>query len=179
MCTSATLSCSRPSARSRGAGVAGGGDVTPKVTVIIPAYNEAKVIREKVENVLRIDYPRECLEIVVASDGSDDGTDEIVREYEGRGVKLRAFAPRAGKISVLNRTVPEAEGEIVVLCDANVMFRPDALNHLVPHFANPRVGAVTGDVRIQTPMRRSGRVRASTTNTNDSSSCRSRSSAPR
>ncbi len=89
------------------------------------------------------------LEIVVASDGSDDGTDEIVREYEGHGVKLRAFAPRAGKISVLNRTVPEAEGEIVVLCDANVMFRPDALNHLVPHFADPRVGAVTGDVRIQ------------------------------
>jgi len=121
----------------------------PLVTLIIPAYNEAKVIREKIENSLRLEYPGDRLEIVVASDGSDDGTNEIVREYESRGVKSRVFVPRAGKISVLNRVVPDAAGEVVVLCDANVMFRPDVLLRLMPHFADPEIGAVTGDVRIQ------------------------------
>jgi poly-beta-1,6-N-acetyl-D-glucosamine synthase len=121
----------------------------PAVTLIIPAYNERSVIRAKLENSLAIDYPRDCLEVVVASDGSDDGTDDIVLEYDSAGVVLRSFSPRAGKVSVLNRTIPEAEGEIVVLCDANVMFEPDALDRLVAHFGDPRVGAVTGDVRIR------------------------------
>ncbi len=124
------------------------GNSRPRLTLVIPAYNERHVIRDKIENSLRIDYPKGDLEIIVASDGSDDGTNEIVSEYGPAGVQLRAFAPRAGKISVLNRTVPEAAGEIVVLCDANVMFWPDALARLVRHFEDPAVGAVTGDVRI-------------------------------
>jgi cellulose synthase/poly-beta-1,6-N-acetylglucosamine synthase-like glycosyltransferase len=124
-------------------------DIQPPVTLIIPAYNEAKVLRPKLENALQIDYPSELLEIIVASDGSSDATDDIAREFADRGVKLRRFEPRSGKISVLNRTVPAAIGEIVVLCDANVMFWPDAVRRLVRHFADPQVGAVTGDVRIQ------------------------------
>ncbi|WP_159452142.1 glycosyltransferase family 2 protein [Singulisphaera sp. GP187] len=121
----------------------------PSVTLIIPAYNEALVIQKKIENSLGLDYPRERLEIIVSSDGSNDGTNEIVRQYEASGVILRAFTPRAGKISVLNLSIPEAIGDIIVLCDANVMFRPDVLRRLMPHFADPEVGAVTGDVRIQ------------------------------
>ncbi len=124
-------------------------DIKPSVTLVIPAYNEIKFIRAKVENSLRIDYPRDRLEIVVASDGSEDGTNEVVLDYDSQGVKLRAHSPRAGKISALNRVVPDAGGVIVVLCDANVMFLPDALNRLVRHFADPSVGGVTGDVRIQ------------------------------
>jgi cellulose synthase/poly-beta-1,6-N-acetylglucosamine synthase-like glycosyltransferase len=124
-------------------------EIQPRVTLIIPAYNEAKVIREKIENSLRIDYPRPLLEIIVASDGSEDATNPIVRGYEKAGVRLRAYAPRAGKMSALNRTVPDAEGDIVILCDANVMFQPDALRRLLRHFADPAVGAVTGDVRIR------------------------------
>jgi cellulose synthase/poly-beta-1,6-N-acetylglucosamine synthase-like glycosyltransferase len=89
------------------------------------------------------------LQIVVASDGSDDGTNAIVEEYAAQGVELRAFPVRAGKISVLNETIPDARGEIVVLCDANVMFRHDAVQRLLAHFTDPAVGAVTGDVRIQ------------------------------
>jgi cellulose synthase/poly-beta-1,6-N-acetylglucosamine synthase-like glycosyltransferase len=125
------------------------GEIRPRVTLIIPAYNECKVIREKIENSLAIDYPAGQLEIIVASDGSEDGTNDIVREYESRSVRLLAFTPRGGKISVLNRAIPAAAGEIVVLCDANVMFLPDALTRLVRHFADPMVGAVTGDVRIK------------------------------
>jgi cellulose synthase/poly-beta-1,6-N-acetylglucosamine synthase-like glycosyltransferase len=117
--------------------------------LVIPAYNEREVIRAKLENSLAIDYPRDLLEIVVASDGSDDGTDDIVREYCGSGVVLRSFSPRAGKVSVLNQSVPVAKGDVVVLCDANVMFRPDAVGRLVSHFADHQVGAVTGDVRIR------------------------------
>jgi cellulose synthase/poly-beta-1,6-N-acetylglucosamine synthase-like glycosyltransferase len=123
--------------------------IKPGVTLIIPAYNEIKVIREKIENSLRLDYPPERLEIIVASDGSDDGTNEIVREYESQGIRLLAFFPRAGKTSALNCSIPGAKGEIVVLCDANVLFLPDAIRRLVQHFADSAVGAVTGDVRIQ------------------------------
>jgi biofilm PGA synthesis N-glycosyltransferase PgaC len=121
----------------------------PLVSLIIPAYNEHAVIRQKLENSLSIYYPKGLLEIVVASDGSVDGTNEIVEEYDSRGVVLRAFSPRAGKISALNKSIPLARGEIVVLCDANVMFHPDAIELMVTHFADPNVGAVTGDVRIR------------------------------
>jgi cellulose synthase/poly-beta-1,6-N-acetylglucosamine synthase-like glycosyltransferase len=125
------------------------GDDLPTVTLVIPAYNEAKVIREKLENSLRVDYPRDRFEVIVASDGSDDGTDIIAQEFEKEGVKLLASRSRSGKISALNLTVPQARGEIIVLCDANVMFLPDAVRRLVRHFADPAVGAVTGDVRIR------------------------------
>src|SRR6516165_6499739 len=97
-------------------------EIAPCVSLIIPAYNERKVIREKLENSLAIDYPADRLEILVASDGSEDGTNDVVREYEPRGVRLLALTPRGGKISALNRAIPAASGEVVVLCDANVMF---------------------------------------------------------
>jgi poly-beta-1,6-N-acetyl-D-glucosamine synthase len=122
--------------------------VEPKVSLVIPAYNESKVIREKIENSLRIDYPSDRLEIIVASDGSTDGTNNIAQEYEHRGIKLIGLQPRAGKISVLNRAIPAATGQIIVLCDANVMFLPNALRRLVRHFTDSTVGAVSGDVRI-------------------------------
>jgi cellulose synthase/poly-beta-1,6-N-acetylglucosamine synthase-like glycosyltransferase len=107
------------------------------------------VIRAKLVNSLQIEYPAERLEIVVASDGSEDGTNDIVRQYDAQGVKLLALPARGGKISALNRAVPAASGDVIVLCDANVMFLPDALIRLIRHFADPAVGAVTGDVRIQ------------------------------
>jgi biofilm PGA synthesis N-glycosyltransferase PgaC len=125
------------------------GSMLPAVTLIIPAYNEISVIRAKLENSLAVDYPRELLDIVVASDGSDDGTEDVVKEYVHRGVVLRAYSPRAGKTSVLNCTIPQSRGEIVVLCDANVMFEPNAIRIMASHFADPQVGAVSGDVQIR------------------------------
>ncbi len=122
----------------------GTGRREPLVTLVISAFNERSVIRQKLENALGLDYPRDRLEVVVISDGSDDGTDEIVAEYEDRGVVLRRQEPRRGKSAGLTRFVPEARGEVIVFSDANSMYEPDALRKLVRHFADPRVGFVSG-----------------------------------
>src|SRR5262245_37702208 len=93
----------------------------PRVSVIIPAHNEAVILRAKLENALAIDYPRELLEILVASDGSVDATVEIAREFEDRGVRVLELEPRRGKASVLNDAVAASQGDVLCLCDANVM----------------------------------------------------------
>ncbi len=120
----------------------------PFVSLIIPAYNEENVIRTKIENALAIDYPRDQLEIVVASDGSTDRTVELAEAFFDRGVRILAFRERRGKTDLVNDAVRESAGDILCLCDANVMFRPDALSYLVTRLNSPRVGAVSGDVRL-------------------------------
>ncbi|MBI3185115.1 MAG: glycosyltransferase family 2 protein, partial [Myxococcales bacterium] len=128
-------------------------DLLPSVTVLIAAHNEATCIAAKVSNSLAIDYPRERLEVLVGSDGSTDGTDEIVRKARDPRVVL-ARAERSGKAGVLNRCIPMASGEIVVLTDANTMIDPGAVKKLVRHFADPDVGAVCGRLRLYNPTRR-------------------------
>jgi cellulose synthase/poly-beta-1,6-N-acetylglucosamine synthase-like glycosyltransferase len=117
--------------------------ITPSVTVIIAAYNEEKVIAERLDNALAFDYPRDRLQILVASDGSTDRTEEIVASYASRGVLLLAL-PRRGKIRTLNAAVARATGKILVFTDANIMCRPDTLRALVANFADPTVGGVAG-----------------------------------
>ena len=119
----------------------------PAVTLIIAAYNEALVIAAKLENCLAIDYPRDKLQIIVASDGSDDGTNAIVATFAERGIELNALS-RGGKTRALNATVPLARHDIVVFSDSNAMFEPQALHQLTRHFADTQVGAVSGDVRL-------------------------------
>jgi cellulose synthase/poly-beta-1,6-N-acetylglucosamine synthase-like glycosyltransferase len=121
-------------------------DFTPIVSLLITAHNEASVIRKKLDNVLSLDYPKDRLEVIVASDGSDDGTNEIVSDYSNRGVVLLAL-PRRGKIPTLNEAVPRARGQILIFSDANSMYAPGALRALVRPFADPRVGGVAGDQR--------------------------------
>lgn len=116
----------------------------PFVTVVITAYNEAKCIAATVENKLRLEYPRDKLEIIVASDGSVDGTDDIVRAYEASGVRLIRQEPRAGKTAAINRAVGQASGEILVFSDANSSYAPEALRCLIENFNDPSVGYVTG-----------------------------------
>ena len=120
----------------------------PTVSLIIAAHNEERVIRAKIENSVALDYPRDRLEIVVASDGSDDATNTIVREYADAGVVLEEIRPRGGKTRAINIAVPRTHGEILVLSDANTMYRPDALARLTRHFADQSVGAVSGDVQL-------------------------------
>jgi cellulose synthase/poly-beta-1,6-N-acetylglucosamine synthase-like glycosyltransferase len=119
-------------------------DLTPTVSLVICAYNEAGTIAEKLDNVLALDYPRERLQVLVGSDGSTDGTNEIVAHYAGHGVELIAF-PRSGKMPVLNALVARATGEILVFSDANSIYDRDALRQLVRSFADPAVGGVAGN----------------------------------
>ena len=121
--------------------------ITPSVTLLISAYNEAAVIRKKLENALDLDYPHDLLEIVVVSDASDDGTDEIVEEYAPRGVRLFRQAERRGKTEGLNAVMPTVRTDVVVFSDANAMYSRDALLMLVRNFADGDVGCVTGEAQ--------------------------------
>jgi len=119
-----------------------------EVVLLVPACNEAATLCEKLNNALAINYPPDQLQIIVASDGSTDETVEIARQFENRGVRVLAFEKNRGKASVVNDSVREATGDVICLCDANVMFHPDALQRLVARLGDPGVGAVSGDVRL-------------------------------
>jgi len=121
-------------------------DATPDVTVIIAAHNEERSIGAKLANLLAAEYPADRRQILVASDGSDDATNAVVRTFAERGVQLLAL-PRVGKAAALNAALAEATGDIVVFSDANSMFVPDAIRAIVHPFADPRVGGVAGDQR--------------------------------
>jgi cellulose synthase/poly-beta-1,6-N-acetylglucosamine synthase-like glycosyltransferase len=123
--------------------------MTPPVTLIIAAFNEEESIAAKIENALDTDYPADKLEILVASDASTDRTDEIVRGYAARGVKLLRAEGNVGKSAMLSRAIGQAPGEIVALSDATGMWTRDALRRLVSHFADPRVGCVAGRVAYE------------------------------
>jgi cellulose synthase/poly-beta-1,6-N-acetylglucosamine synthase-like glycosyltransferase len=118
----------------------------PRITVIIPAFNEAKVIQSTIENKLQQTYPPELLQIIVISDESEDGTDDLVSEIAARDsrVKLVRQIPRQGKTSGLNLAVPLATGEIIIFSDANSHYQTDAIEKLVNCFSDPDVGYVTG-----------------------------------
>ncbi len=118
----------------------------PKVSVLIPAFNEAKVIAKTIKNKLEQNYPAELIEILVISDESDDGTDQIVADLmsQDERVKLVRQSPRQGKTSGLNLAVPQTTGEILVFSDANSQYHPDAIRALVNCFSDPEIGYVTG-----------------------------------
>jgi glycosyltransferase involved in cell wall biosynthesis len=120
--------------------------IEPRVSLMISAFNEEAAIGAKLENSLELDYPREKLEIVVASDGSTDRTDEIVKSFEDRGVKLVRFEGGLGKTAVLNSAVEHTTGEVLVFSDATGMFTRNSIRALASHFADPRVGCVSGRV---------------------------------
>jgi cellulose synthase/poly-beta-1,6-N-acetylglucosamine synthase-like glycosyltransferase len=123
------------------------GDLPP-VSLIIAAHNEEKVIRGRIENCLSLDYPRDRLEVIIASDGSDDGTNDIVRSYAGGGIRLLDYSRRRGKVNALNDAVKECRHSILVFSDANTMFKRDAVKNLVRHFGDPRVGCVCGGLQF-------------------------------
>jgi len=117
----------------------------PSVTLIIPAYDEQEVIATKVANALALDYPREKLQVIVASDGSSDATAERAREA---GADLVLELPPGGKVVALNAGAEQATGEILAFSDANSVWAPDALRQLLAPFADTRVGYVCGQVRF-------------------------------
>lgn len=121
------------------------GDGFPSVAVVIPAYNEVGIIAEKLDNVLSLGYPPERLEIIVASDGSDDGTNDVVRAHWA-DVRLLPL-PRVGKNAALNEAAAAAGGEILVFTDADAKMTEHSLHYLVAPFGDPEVGGVAGERR--------------------------------
>src|SRR5260221_10228232 len=128
----------------------GGPDYKPLVTVIIPAFNEEKVIENTVRSVLASDYPR--LRTIVADDGSTDSTSAVVREKFSReiadGLVLLLTKPNAGKASALNEALKHTDDEIYIGIDADTVIAPTAISILVPRFADPKVGAVAGNAKV-------------------------------
>ena len=119
-------------------------EITPNVSVIIAAYNEERDIARKIENTLALDYPKEKLEIIVASDCSTDGTDEIVRGYADRGVMLHRRPERIGKSVAQNHAMRFSKGNVLVFSDATTMYERDTIRKIVRSFADPEVGCVAG-----------------------------------
>jgi cellulose synthase/poly-beta-1,6-N-acetylglucosamine synthase-like glycosyltransferase len=119
-------------------------DIQPRVSLIIAARNEERDIASKLENALALDYPKDLLQIIVASDCSDDWTDGIVRGFAGRGVILSRQNAREGKTRAQQRAALISNGDILVFSDATTRLGPDALRKLLRAFADPSVGCVAG-----------------------------------
>jgi cellulose synthase/poly-beta-1,6-N-acetylglucosamine synthase-like glycosyltransferase len=116
----------------------------PSISITVPAYNEAATIGAMIESLLAIDYPADRRQILVVSDCSNDGTDEIVRKYAARGVELLRTKERGGKTAAENAAAPHLRGEIVVNTDASIRILPDALKPLIRVFRDPTVGVASG-----------------------------------
>ena len=124
----------------------------PLVTVIVPAHDEQDVIGARIENLLALDYPAERLEVLVVSDGSTDGTDDVVREHAAGDARVRLLAlPRGGKLAGLNTAVGHSDREVVAFSDANSRWAPDTLRKLVRGLADPEVAYVCGKLVLERP----------------------------
>ena len=127
--------------------------IRPRVTVVIAAYNEALGIRAKLANVSSLDYPRELVDVIVASDASSDGTDEIVKAFDPSRVRLIRVEGRRGKTACQNIAMQSATGEIAVFTDATTRIAAQALNALTANFADPAVGCAAGSLVYETTSR--------------------------
>jgi cellulose synthase/poly-beta-1,6-N-acetylglucosamine synthase-like glycosyltransferase len=115
----------------------------PSVTVLLTVHNEADVIRTRIENILQCEYPSELLSVVVASDGSTDDTNTIIRSFSDRGVRLHE-SPGLGKTAAQNTAINTIVSDLIVFTDADVTFEPKFLNIVARKFQDPTVGAVDG-----------------------------------
>lgn len=122
-------------------------DITPSVSIIVTVHNEEKNIRKKIENTISLNYPRDKLDIIVASDCSTDNTDRIVSEYNSDGVKLVRLSIREGKTEAQNKAILQAKGDVVIFTDASTTIEKDSLLFLVRGFSDSTVGCVTSEDR--------------------------------
>jgi cellulose synthase/poly-beta-1,6-N-acetylglucosamine synthase-like glycosyltransferase len=141
--------------RLRPRAVRGAAGHEPSVSVVITAYNEERDLAAKLENTLALDYPKDKLEVIVASDCSNDRTDEIARSFASRGVRLHRQTVRRGKTAAQNAAVALARGEVVLFSDATTMYQSDVLRVMTPSFADASVGCVAGRLVYVDPERTS------------------------
>jgi cellulose synthase/poly-beta-1,6-N-acetylglucosamine synthase-like glycosyltransferase len=125
--------------------------IEPKVSIVIASYNEENFIGRKIENCLLLDYPKEKLEIIVVSDGSNDQTNKIVKGFECEGIRFFSYEGRKGKAYALNMGISRCENEIIFFTDARQILRSDSLKELVANFNDPKVGAVSGELILLDP----------------------------
>ena len=125
-------------------------DYLPEVTLLVPAYNEADVIADKIANIFNLDYPKGKFNAVILVDQSTDRTEEIVRSLVKDNLSMWVQSPRQGKTAALNYFAAKAKGEIIIFSDANSMYQPDAIGKLVRHFKNQSIGLVCGDLKFIT-----------------------------
>ena len=120
----------------------------PSVSILVPIYNEAGVVREKLQNCLALDYPPEMLEIVFASHGSTDKSVETLRQVNSDRVTVLEYPRNRGKVAVLNELIPQLKGDVVMLTDASGLVNPEAVRRLASHFADESIGCVCGIYHI-------------------------------
>jgi len=119
------------------------GTIFPPVSFIITAHNEESLIKSKIENTLLIDYPKDKLQIIVASDASDDATDRYTLEFKNQGVELVRTPERKGKENAQKHALEQSKGEIVIFSDVATIVRPDAIRNIVSNFNDPSIGCVS------------------------------------
>ncbi|MGD9497874.1 MAG: glycosyltransferase [Armatimonadota bacterium] len=125
------------------------GPMQPSVSIVIAARNEEANIRERVQNAVAMDYPRDRLEVIIASDGSTDRTNAIVQEMSAQDGRVRLLElPHGGQSAAINAAVAAATGDIVVRTDANTRFSPDVLRKMIMYFADPEVQCVVGKITM-------------------------------
>lgn len=127
-------------------GVPSGNFEYPSVTILVAAFNEEDIIESKIENCVGLNYPENKLEIIFITDGSSDGTPEIIKKFTR--IKLLHEDTRAGKMAAIKRAIPYISSDVTVFTDANTFLNTDALLLLVKHYQNPKVGAVAGEKKI-------------------------------
>jgi poly-beta-1,6-N-acetyl-D-glucosamine synthase len=123
-------------------------DIQPTISILVVVHNEGYRLIRRLENLLTLDYPTDRFDVLVGSDGSDDETDVLAGSFRHPRLRMLTFPMRRGKAAVLNDLVQAARGEIIVMADARQRFAQDALQHLVRHFADPTVGAVSGELML-------------------------------
>jgi glycosyltransferase involved in cell wall biosynthesis len=122
--------------------------IFPPVTLIITAYNEEKRMRKKLENTIKIDYPRDKLHVIVASDGSTDKTNDIVRDFADRKIELLDVKDRKGKENAQKEAIKIARGNVIVFSDVATILDPGGIREIVSNFADPQVGCVSSEDRM-------------------------------
>lgn len=122
--------------------------IIPTVTLIITAYNEEKRIINKIENTLSLNYPKDKLQVLIASDGSTDSTIQVASNYSKSGVEILSFPERRGKEHAQKDAIGKAYGEILVFTDVATLLDPSGIDQIVSNFADPSVGCVSSEDRL-------------------------------
>lgn len=125
--------------------------ILPKISIVMAVRNEVQTLPDKLRNLSQLDYPQELMEVVVVSDGSTDGTNELLSQWANERLRVLFLTEHQGKAIALNRGINEARGEVLVFTDTRQKIEADALQHLLADLADPEVGCVSGELMLVNP----------------------------